>query len=84
MKVAFSNLKLERLYLEGKGARKYPIGVIKAFVTVVRLLLNIENETLLYGMKGLHFEALSGNRRDQHSLRLNKQYRLILTIIKDP
>jgi proteic killer suppression protein len=28
----------------------------------------------------LHFEKLKGRREDQHSVRLNNQYRLILTL----
>jgi toxin HigB-1 len=84
VQVAFVNPKLERLYLEGKGARKFPVGVVKALITVVRFLLAIENETVLYNAKGLHFEALSGDRKGQHSIRLNKQFRLVLSIIKDP
>ena len=31
-------------------------------------------------MKSLHFEKLKGNRNHQRSLRLNKQWRLILEI----
>jgi proteic killer suppression protein len=37
----------------------------------------------LYALKSLHFEKLKGTRSEDRSIRLNKQYRLILRINKD-
>jgi toxin HigB-1 len=42
------------------------------------------DERDLYALKGLHFEALKGDRSGQHSLRLNKQFRLIVNVERDP
>ncbi len=36
------------------------------------------DERTFYELKSLHFEKLKGNRSHQHSMRLNKQWRLIL------
>lgn len=33
-----------------------------------------------YALKALHYEKLKGNRSHQHSMRLTKQWRLILEI----
>lgn len=41
------------------------------------------DERDLYALKSLHFEALKGDRAGQHSVRLNKQFRLILHLEKD-
>ena len=39
------------------------------------------DERDLYAMKSLHFEKLKGDRKDVRSLRLNKQWRLIVKMI---
>ena len=36
------------------------------------------DERTFYALKSLHFERLKGNRSHQHSMRLNRQWRLIL------
>jgi proteic killer suppression protein len=43
------------------------------------------DERDLYAQKGLHFEKLSGQRgkQGQRSLRLNRQWRLIVTSAED-
>jgi len=37
----------------------------------------------LYQLKSLHFERLKGKRKDDRSVRLNKQYRLTMRLEKD-
>lgn len=83
LNIAFVNKKLEKLYTQGKGARKYPPQVVKAFVQVVSLIETVGNESELYAFKGLHVQALSGNRKGEFSIRLNRQFRLIYNIQKD-
>jgi toxin HigB-1 len=36
------------------------------------------DERVFYHLKSLHFEKLHGSRSHQHSMRLNKQWRLIV------
>jgi proteic killer suppression protein len=36
------------------------------------------DERVFYNLKSLHFEKLKGDRSHQHSMRLNKQWRLII------
>jgi proteic killer suppression protein len=38
------------------------------------------DERVFYNLKSLHFEKLKGDRSSQHSMRLNKQWRLILEL----
>ena len=42
------------------------------------MIRDAPDERVFYAMKSLHYERLSGNRAHQHSMRLNRQYRLIL------
>jgi toxin HigB-1 len=83
MRILFANKKLERLYLEGKGAERYPDGVYISFVDLVRFITSIPDERILYNLPGLRPEKLHGKRKFEKSLRLNQQFRLIYRIEKD-
>ena len=83
MKARFANKKLETLYATEDGAKKYPRAVVAAFFEVMATLHAAADERDLYAVKSLHFEALKGDRAGQHSVRLNKQFRLILRIEAD-
>lgn len=83
MRFLFKKKKLEDLYTEEKGAHKYPAEVIDAFFEAMAVIAAAHDERDLYAMKGFHFEKLSGDRKGEHSLRLNKQFRLIVTMEKD-
>ena len=57
--------------------------LIRAYRKKVGFLAAAESEVDLRGYKALHFEKLAGGRAGQHSIRLNKQWRLILRIESD-
>jgi proteic killer suppression protein len=87
MKVAFKTKELEQLYTiplnEIRGKQKFSKEVIKQYQAKVRVLTVIENLKDLYPIRSLNFEALSGNRKGQFSIRLNKQFRLIIIEAED-
>ncbi|MEQ8906893.1 type II toxin-antitoxin system RelE/ParE family toxin [Ekhidna sp.] len=87
MKVAFKTKELERLYStplnEIRGKQKFSKQVIKQYQAKVRILTVIDNLKDLHPIKSLNFEALSGDRKGQYSIRLNKQFRLIIIEVKD-
>ncbi len=80
----FKKKKLEALYTEEKDAHKYP-GVVDDFFEVMAIIDAAVDERDLYAQKGLRFEKLSGKRgkQGQRSLRLNNQWRLIVTVDED-
>ena len=82
--IKFKKNKIELLYTEEKNAHKYP-GVVDDFFEVMAIIAAAESEQDLYANKGLRFEKLSGKRgkENQRSLRLNKQWRLIVILEKD-
>lgn len=84
MRFKFKKNKIELLYTEEKNAHKYP-GVVDDFFEVMAIIAAAESEQDLYANKGLRFEKLSGKRgkENQRSLRLNKQWRLIVVLEKD-
>lgn len=74
---------MQLLNTEEKNAHRYPAGVVDAFFDVMAVIGSAAHEADIRALKSLHFEKLSGNRAGQISLRLNKQYRLIVQIEKD-
>ena len=78
MRFRFADNKLEKLYTEEKGAHKYPLGVVDAFFEVMNVIDSAADERDLYALKSLHYEKLRGPRSHQRSLRLNRQFRLII------
>jgi toxin HigB-1 len=80
----FKDKKLEALYTEEKNAHKYP-NVVDDFFEVMAIIAAALTERDLYANKGLRFEKLVGQRgkQGQRSLRLNKQWRLIVTLEED-
>jgi toxin HigB-1 len=78
MEVRFKDSKLDRLETDPT----YDAGFSQAIVTAYRRLMQVmraaPDERVFYNMKSLRFEKLKGNRSSHHSMRLNKQWRLII------
>ena len=83
MQFRFKSRKLEQLYYNDKDDHHYPSDVVGVFFEVMATLAAATDERDLYAFKGLHFEKLKGKRKNEHSLRLNDQFRLIVTIEQD-
>ena len=83
MRFEFKNKDLLLLYKEEKNSHHYPSGVVDAFFEVMVIISSAQNENDIRAFKSLHFEKLRGNREGQFSLKLNKQFRLIIQIEKD-
>ena len=78
----FKKKKLEELYYEEKDVHKYPTEVVDAFFHVMGVIEAAVDIREFYNLKSLHFEKLKGSRKDEHSMRLNKQYRLTMLLEK--
>ena len=52
--------------------------LVRAFRMRMQFIRDAASENDLRAMKSFHFEKLKGDRKDQYSIRLNKQFRLIL------
>lgn len=85
MRFEFKKKKLHDLYYEEKGTEDYQPTVVNAFFEVMTIIYAAKDERDLYNAKSLHFEKLKGERskQEERSIRLNDQWRLILTISKD-
>lgn len=81
MRVEFEDDDLRRLYEEPDfRLSRFGGNVTRAYRKVVGIVSAASDERDLYAMRSLHFEKLEGDRLGQHSLRLNKQWRLIVKL----
>ena len=83
MDFEFANQKLERLFTEERGAKRYPPEVVEAFFKVMRIIDGAKDERDLRAMQRLHFEKLKGKRKHQRSLVLHGAYRLIVQLVEE-
>lgn len=81
MKVSFADDKLHRLWTDESFSGGFPDAVVKAFRKRLNVIFAAPDERVFYGLTSLHFEKLKGRRQQQCSMRLNKQYRLILELV---
>ena len=84
MRVSFEDDRLRRLYEEPDFIlpRLGP-DVTKAFRRTVALVAHARSEPELRSLRALRFKKLQGDRRGQHSMRLNRQWRLIIRLEAD-
>ena len=85
MIIQFNNAYLQKIF-EGKqvaGKPKYSHDVILKFKKTVLMLMNTGSIKELRNFRGLNFEALKGDFKGYYSVRVDLQYRLILSVEKD-
>jgi len=82
MRFAFKSPALDEMYLSGRSGRFQP-NIARAFLRVVAKIAAAVDERDLRAMNALHMEKLRGDREGQYALRLNDQWRLIITINHD-
>ncbi|MEZ4623071.1 MAG: type II toxin-antitoxin system RelE/ParE family toxin [Caldilineaceae bacterium] len=78
MRFVFASDDLRNLYTKREGETRYGVEVVEAFFRVMAIIRNAKDERDIRAMRGLNYERLKGKRDHQHSLRLNRQWRLIL------
>lgn len=87
MKVNFKTEELTYFYItpldELSGKLPFQKDVIKQFKKKVQILLAIKVLEELKQFKSLNFEPLKGDRNCEYSIRLNIQYRLIFSVVKE-
>lgn len=84
MEVEHADPKLERLEQDAQFTGGFSVEIVRAFRKVMWLIRQAMDERDFYGLKSLHFEKLKGDRAHQRSMKLNKQWRLILELGDGP
>lgn len=80
MEVAFDDPELDRLETDAKFSAGYGPEIVRGFRKAMQAIRAAADERDLYSLRGLRFEKLGGARKHQHSLRINKQWRLIVEL----
>jgi len=57
--------------------------VVDSFFEVLAAIAAAPNTQDFHSLKGLNFEKLKGDRKGQHSFRLNDQWRLVVEVGTD-
>lgn len=80
MDVEFADPRLDRLETDAAFDMGLPAAVVTMFRKRMQQIRAAVDERPFRNLKSLHFEKLKGKRAHQHSMRLNKQYRLVLEL----
>src|ERR1700693_4681496 len=82
MDVEHADETLCQLEIDLQFTGGFSVEIVKAFRKRLWFIRHAVDERDLYAMKSLHFQKLQGARSHQRSMRLNKQWRLILEILE--
>ena len=80
MDVEFADEQWDQLETDPEFNAGFAREVVRAYRKLMQAIRSAPDERTFYGMKSLHFEKLKGDRDHQRSMRLNKQWRLIVEI----
>ena len=79
MRIVFADDELQRVAEDASYAPKqWGIDLTKAYRKKIQILRASVDERNLYALRSLHLEQLRGDRAGSSSIRLNKQFRLII------
>lgn len=81
MEVDFANTELEDMWAQIGSHGGFAQAVLKLYRRRIQFIRAATDERDFYAMKSLHYEKLKGDGSHQNSMRLNKQWRLIVEII---
>lgn len=83
MEVVYENDSLRQLEQDPSYDAGFARPIVRAFRMRIQFIRAAEDERAFYSMKSLHYEKLKGDFDGMHSMRLNKQWRLILKLRKE-
>ncbi len=78
MEVYFKEDYLKELYESGKPSKHYRFQpqIIRKYIKVINLMIELPNTMALLPYKGLHYEKLIGDKKGLSSVKVNDQYRI--------
>ena len=81
MEVEFADDELDRLEIDAEYTAGLSPALVKAFRKRLQQIRAAPDERNFYPIRGMRFEKLGRERKGQHSIRLNDQYRLIVVLL---
>lgn len=82
MQVEFRDADLDRLETDPEFTGGYPREVIEVYRRRMQAIRDAVDERDLYVFRSWRFKKLQGDRLHQRSIRLNRQWRLVVEIRK--
>lgn len=82
MEVEFKDQTYDRLETDSSFTMGFQANIVTLYRKRLALIRAAPDERDFYGLKGLRFEKLKGDRAGQYSMRLNDQWRLIIEFSK--
>lgn len=76
MRLSFIDDDLALVETDRAHELRFPIAVIKSARRKLQVIRAAPDERTLRNWKSLHFEKLHGDRKDEHSIRLSRQWRM--------
>jgi len=83
MDIIFANKQFYKIETDEVTSLNLPLNIIKALRRKLVILRSAPDEQTLRNWKSLHYEKLKGDRKDQKSIRLNDQWRIVFTLNND-
>lgn len=84
MRILFEDDELRRAAEDASYTpRRWGPDIVKAYRKKIQILRSAVDERDLRALRSLHLEQLKGDRSGTSSIRLNKQFRLILKFTTD-
>jgi len=80
MEVEFDDDDLNRLEVDPLFTGGHSAAIVSSFRLRMQQIRSAADERDFFALRSLHFKRLRGNRAHQHSMRLNRQFRLILEL----
>ncbi|TXI37615.1 MAG: plasmid maintenance system killer protein [Nitrosomonas sp.] len=77
MDVIFEDDSLRKLEEDPAYDAGFERAIVRAYRMRIQFIRAAEDERAFYNMKSLHYEKLKGTLNGFHSMRLNKQWRLV-------
>lgn len=80
MEVRFEDKALARMDVDQDFNGGHDPAIARGFRKLIRFIRASRDERDFYAMRSLHYEKLTRELAGRHSMRINKQWRLILRI----
>jgi len=80
MEVEFADESLDRLEIDLQFTAGFDRATVKGFRKTMQVIRASPDERDFYALKGRRFEKLEGARSQQRSMRVTKQWRLIVEL----
>jgi proteic killer suppression protein len=79
MEVEIKDSELDQMAYDAQYNGRWSKDIVTAFRKRIITIQQAKNRLDLYNLKSLRLEKLKGKRKHLHSMRINDQYRLILS-----